>query len=73
VSSEVRQTEPEALGNLTAVLQLCAAGTSDTEPRHGQPISLDKLCNGRLDRGGRSHLPSVIPLALEHLHPQGAW
>jgi hypothetical protein len=26
VSSEVRQTEPEALGNLNAVLQLCAAG-----------------------------------------------
>src|SRR3954462_10717550 len=24
--SEVRQTEPEALGNLNAVLQLCAAG-----------------------------------------------
>jgi hypothetical protein len=26
VSSEVRQTEPEALGNVNAVLQLCAAG-----------------------------------------------
>jgi hypothetical protein len=26
VSSEVRQTEQEALGNLTTVLQLCAAG-----------------------------------------------
>ena len=26
VSSEVRQTEQEALGNLTAVLQLCATG-----------------------------------------------
>jgi hypothetical protein len=26
VASEVRQTEPEALANLTAVLQLCAAG-----------------------------------------------
>ena len=26
VSSTVRRTEPEALGNLTAVLQLCAAG-----------------------------------------------